>query len=134
MSIVEILVAVSVFIIGVVTITLMYISSLSGSLASLERARALFLAQEGLEATKSVKNSDAGNLSAGDYKLSLSNNHWVLFNDDSLEPYILDGFTRTITVTPDSSDNWLILSQVEWSHPLTGVTESLELVESFNNL
>lgn len=83
-SIIEILLAVAIFIIGVATITLMYINSLIGSVNSLEETGAIFLAQEGLEAVKSIRNVNFDNLSMGNYELALAETGWKLISTKGL--------------------------------------------------
>lgn len=93
-SVFELLLAISVFTIGVSTIIYLTLDSNAIALRSTDRTHALLLAQEGLEATRSIRDADFENLVAGSYGLGIQNGQWT-FQEN---PDTLGKFTRTISI------------------------------------
>ncbi len=80
-------------------------------LLSGERTQAVFLAEEGLEAVRDIRDDIFTNLSDGTYGLMISNNEWILSGSQD----ITDIFTREITIETVDSDRKKITSTVTWS-------------------
>lgn len=74
-----------------------------------QRGRAIFLAEEGIEAVRNIKDENFTFLTAGDHGLT-STNKWNLTN----QPEILENFTRTLTITDVNPQTKQISSQVAW--------------------
>lgn len=74
-----------------------------------QRDRAIFLAQEGLEAARSIRDQSFANLTTGDFGLAASN-QWSL----SSQPNIEDIFTRTITIVDINGQTKKVTSKVAW--------------------
>lgn len=75
------------------------------------RNKALFLAQEGLEAARDIRDQNFSNLSNGTYGISVTGTASFLGSSD-----ITDGiYTRTVTVSDVSTGIKKINSQVSWS-------------------
>jgi len=94
-SIVEIIVSVAVLgIISLATITTL-IQTLSTNRLSDEYAQGSYLAAEGIEAARSVKEQNWTNLLAGTYGISSSSGYWQLSGTNN----VLGKFTRTVAVS-----------------------------------
>lgn len=78
------------------------------------RTRALFLAQEGLEAARSLRDTNYANLSNGTYGLVQSGGHWVFSGSQD----ITEGFTRDITISSVDTDTKNITSHITWQQNL----------------
>ncbi len=76
-TLVEFLVAMVVFVAAASTISTLFFNAYSGSRQSIERTEAVFLAQEGMEAIRSIRDSDFAQLVVGTHGLAL-NSQWAL--------------------------------------------------------
>ncbi len=74
-----------------------------------QRERAIFLAQEGLEAARSIRDQSFTNLTVGNFGLS-SSTQWSLAPQSD----VVDIFTRTISIADINSQTKQITSKVEW--------------------
>ncbi len=74
-----------------------------------QRNRAIFLAEEGLEAARSMRDENFSNLIAGSFGL-LTNNKWNLIN----QPEIIENFTRTINIIDINQQTKQVISEVSW--------------------
>jgi len=83
-SIIEVILSVAIFVLGVASIALMHLNSVMGSYNSLDETRAVFVAQEGLEAVKSIRDNNFNNLSRGKYDLALNEGKWNLVSTEGL--------------------------------------------------
>ncbi|OGD69037.1 hypothetical protein A3I18_00690 [Candidatus Campbellbacteria bacterium RIFCSPLOWO2_02_FULL_35_11] len=88
-----------------------------------DRARAVFLAEEGLEAVRNIREENFANLTAGTYGLSLSGGQWVLSGSSD----VTENFTRSITISDIDIDTKNIVSTVFWQqNMLRGGSVSVE--------
>lgn len=94
-SLIEMLVAMSLFTIIVATIIFLVLDSETASRKDVTRTQAVLSAQEGLEAVRSLRDKDFLNLKNGSYGLMLQNGAWVLQNAADT----LNSLTRTITIS-----------------------------------
>ena len=134
-GIVEILVALAVFVVGVVSITLMYVNSMSISQSALERTRAAFLAEEGLEVMRAIANSDFSLLTDGVHELAWNgtDNQWNLVAENQGSGG-LAGFERVISISDGSFRGKLIEVKITWTQPVSGMTEELSLFSNLNEI
>lgn len=109
-SLVEVLVALSIFVLGVVSIGLLVLDANVSSRQGLERNQALFLAREGLEAVRSLRDGDFDNIPAGAYGLVLSANKWTLSGTSDTQ----DQFSRSVTISDIDIDTKKVASAVTW--------------------
>lgn len=72
--------------------------------------RALFLADEGLEVTRNIRDADFSNLTNGTHGIAISGDHWIFSGTSDLT----DMFTRQITIADGGTDRKTITSQVTW--------------------
>lgn len=107
----EIMFAMAVFTVGVVTIGYLIIDALVSLQYGTESARARLLAAEGIEAVESIRDGGFDLVSAGTYGLVLNQGLWKFSTSSDHE----GKFTRTITIL-DSGENYKeVKSQVVWS-------------------
>lgn len=109
-SLVEVLVALSIFVLGVATIGLLVLDANVSSRQGLERNQALLFAREGLEAVRSIRDGDFDNISTGTYGLVLSANKWTFSGTSDSQ----DQFTRTVVISDIDIDIKKVVSTVTW--------------------
>lgn len=109
-SLVEVLLSVSIF--GLLLIFLVggLIYGQEGTALSGARTRATFLAEEGLEASRNIRDSGFANLTGGTFGLSNSTSHWVFSGSSDTT----DQFTRSITISSVDANRKQIVSTVAW--------------------
>lgn len=106
----EILIGLAIFAVGIALVGILVLDALPSHRLGEERVRALALAEEGLEATRSIRDDDYKNLKAGTHGLALSGGEWVLFgSSDTTGP-----FSRSITITLLSGNRADITSNISW--------------------
>lgn len=127
-SIVEIIIATSIFSLYVVSFigAINYFNKWKFELGDKEGA--IYLSEEGIEASRSIRDVSFDNLIAGIHGLSIENNQWVLSGENDL----IDKYTRTIEIVDESSDVKNIISTVSWVNRL-GYSKSVSLVAVLTN-
>ncbi|MFH1956384.1 MAG: hypothetical protein ABIJ28_01940 [Patescibacteria group bacterium] len=109
-SLVEVLVAIAIFIGGISLIGFLVIDAGIASRQASERTRALSLAKEGLEAARSIRDNNFANLVNGSHGLVLSGNQWTFSGISDPQ----DQFNRSVTITEIDSNTKKIVSNVNW--------------------
>jgi len=109
-SLIEVLVALGVFVVGVVAIGFLVIDASISFRQANERTQAILLAKEGLEASRSIRDADFDNLTPGLHGIALSDNKWLFLG--SLD--VQDQFTRIINITDVDADIKKIESTISW--------------------
>lgn len=119
-SLVELLVAIAIFVIVVSTLLFLVLDSyVAGRLAS-EITQANFLAEEGLEAARSIRDNDWVDLINGDHGLMIFGGNWQFSGGSE----VIDGkFTRVVRVEEINSDRKKVTSQITWQFTETRVQE-----------
>lgn len=109
-SLIEVLLSIVVFAMLVtVFISSMIYGQESERLAG-DRARATFLAQEGLEAVRNMRDENISNLANGNHGLAVSGNVWSFSGTSD----VTDIFTRTIIISDIDTTTKLITSNITW--------------------
>ncbi|MEI6510806.1 MAG: hypothetical protein WCO25_02070 [Candidatus Uhrbacteria bacterium] len=90
------------------------------------KSQAVFLAEEGLEATQNIRDAAYSNLSAGTYGLTTTGNQWNLSGASDTTGI----YTRTQTIAVVDATKKSDTSTVSWKEP-TGQTRSVSLVTYF---
>lgn len=76
-----------------------------------QRARATFLAEEGLEASRNIRDASFSNLSDGTSGLAISGNQWTFSgSSDTTDSF----YTRQITISTAGTDRKQVVSTVSW--------------------
>lgn len=113
-SLVELLLAMGVFVLAVTAITWLILDVYLADRAGRERMLATFLAKEGLEATRSIRDSDWSNLTAGTHGLAISGDNWIFQGtEEDVSDRLREG-TRKIIVEEIDPDRKKASSQVAW--------------------
>lgn len=107
---IEVILAVSVFALIVTNLVGALIYGQESSSLSGARARAIFLAEEGLEATRNIRDSNFTNLLDGNHGLVVSANEWVFSGAQDTT----DIFDRQISISTVDADTKQIISRITW--------------------
>lgn len=131
-SLIELLIAVGIFtiIIGVVSFSLL--DSYTLNLKSQQNSIAVFLAEEGLEATRSIRDNNWNNLGVGEHGLVISDSVW---NFQGLQEDIsnkLKGGIRKIIVERIDAKRKKVTSKIIWE-TAQGNYQEISLVTYLNN-
>jgi len=110
-TLIELVVAIGIFVITVGVLVFLVLSSYESGRLGSEITQADFFAQEGLEATRSIRDDNWQNLTNGDHGLLLSGGNWQFSGSSEA----LDGkFTRVLTVEEIDPDRKKITSNITW--------------------
>ncbi|KPJ57114.1 hypothetical protein AMJ49_02325 [Parcubacteria bacterium DG_74_2] len=131
-SLIELLIAVGIFLISIsISIFFLLDSYISGRLAS-EITIANFLAEEGMEAVKSIRDNNWLDLLTGNHGLTISENHWIFQGpEEDLSDQLQKG-KRVIGIEDIDSDRKKITSRVIWQFTEER-TEEVRLVSYLTN-
>lgn len=109
-SLVEVLLAVSVFGLVVTALVGGLIFGQQSTALSGQRARAVILADEGLEAVRNIRDENFSSLTNGTHGLAISGNQWVLSGSQD----ITDIYTRQIAISTVDAKRKSITANVTW--------------------
>lgn len=115
-SLIELLIAMAIFTMAVTGLSFLVIDSYASGRLAQEITAANFLAEEGLEAARSIRDHNWNGLAPGSYGLATSTENTWIFQGSSedLSSQLKDGATRVITVEDLGSDRKKIVSTVFW--------------------
>lgn len=127
-SIVEVLLAMSIF--GLLVVALMgsYLYGQEATQISGNRARAALYAEEGLEAVRNIRDAAFSNLTNGTYGAVVSSNQWTLSGSSDTN----DIFTRQIVVSSIDTNRKSVVSTVSWQQN-AGRTGAVSVTTRFTN-
>ena len=120
-SLIEILLAVAVFTLGVVTIGFLVLESLASMRFAQDSLSARLLAQEGLEGVRAIRNDSFDRLQEGMYGLSRSDTGFELSED----PDEMGKFTRSVTLTQTEDGVFEVNASVQWDDSVISLTTVL---------
>lgn len=109
-SLVEVLLAVSVFGLMVTGLIGGLIYGQQSTQLAGQRVRAVMLADEGLEAVRNIRDANFANLADGTYGLTTTGNQWNLSGSSDTT----DIFTRAVTISTVDTNRKSITSSVAW--------------------
>ncbi len=112
-STIEALLASSILILIVTAFMGAFIYGSQSTALAGERARATFLAEEGLEASRAIRDSGFANLSNGTKGLAISGNQWTFSGSlDTTDSF----YTRQVTISTVNGDSnrKQVISTVTW--------------------
>lgn len=110
-SLVEVLLSAALFAVLVTTFAGALTYGQESERLSGDRARATFLAEEGLEAVRNMRDENFASLADGSYGLALSGNQWIFAGTSDTT----DIFSRSITVASVDADRKTIVADVNWN-------------------
>lgn len=109
-STIEVLLSSSILILIVTAFMGAYIYGSESTALAGQRARAAFLAEEGLEASRNIRDENFSNLTNGTFGLATTGNQWNLSGSSD----ITDIFTRAITISTIDANRKQVTSAVTW--------------------
>lgn len=109
-SLVEVLIALAIFIVAIATIGFLVLDAGFASRQGMERTKAVLLAKEGLEAARSIRDNSFSDLTAGMHGLALSGNHWIFSGTSDTQ----DQYTRSVTISNIDTYTKKIVCTVDW--------------------
>ncbi len=113
-TLVELLLAMGVFVLAVSAITFIILDVYLSDRAGRERMTATFLAKEGMEATRSIRDNNWTSLTNGDHGLAISANKWIFQGaEENVSNRLREG-KRKITVQAIDANRKKITSKVTW--------------------
>lgn len=102
-SLIEFLIAMGIFVLLISGLSLLIIDSYLSHRVSRERTKAIFLAEEGIEAVRSIRDADWDALTLGNHGLEISSNNWSFSSiQEDISEQLNEG-TRTIIVEEDEN-------------------------------
>lgn len=110
-SLVEVLLASSVFILLVTALVGAYLYGQEATALAGQRARAVLLAEEGLEASRNIRDASYANLTLGTHGLQISSNQWGFSGTSDVTDTV---FTRQIVVSSVDANRKNVASTVSW--------------------
>jgi type II secretory pathway pseudopilin PulG len=128
MSIVEVVIGIGIFSLLSLVAYQLYSGVRITALREGERNKALWLAEEGIEATRSMRDVDFARLTDGTHGLTLVNTSWSFVGTSDT----MDRYVRSVTITPLGEDTKEITSLVEW-RTAYGVSDSVHLTTVLTN-
>lgn len=109
-SLVEVLLSGAVFSLLVTTLVGVYLYGEESTALAGNRVRAVFFAEEGLEAVRNIRDANFSNLSNGTYGLSISGGQWSFSGSSDTNGI----FTRTVTVSSAGTNRKDVTVNVLW--------------------
>lgn len=110
-SLIEVLLAASLFSLLATSFIGAIIYGQEGTAIGGARARAIMLAEEGLEATRNIRDSGFANLNNGTFGLTIGGGQWSFSGSSD----VTDVFTRQIVITTPSTNRRRITSRINWT-------------------
>ncbi len=127
-SSVEALLAASIFGLLVTALVGTYLYGQEATALAGSRARAALFAEEGLEATRNIRDSSFSNLTDGPHGLSTSGNQWSFAGTSDTS----DGFTRQLVISTIDAKRKEVSSVVTWQQNPQR-TGTVSLITRFTN-
>lgn len=113
-SLIELLIAMGVFVLVVSATTSLILDVYLSDRVGRERMIATFLAKEGMEAARSIRDNNWGNLTNGEHGLVISGINWAFQgNQEDVSAQLREG-ERKIIVEEVDSDRKKVTSQIIW--------------------
>lgn len=127
-SLVEVILAGSIFLMLALILIGSLIYGQESSLKAGQRNRAVLLAEEGLEAARSIRNSGFANLEVGIYGLTTTTGKWELVADSEM----INNFSRSLTISVIDDHHKEIISKVIWNS-LNGAENNVSLATQLSD-
>jgi prepilin-type N-terminal cleavage/methylation domain-containing protein len=134
-TLIELLIAIGIFVIAVTGLAYFILDSYVAGRLTEEITVANFLAKEGIEAARSIRDNDWSILSVGEHGLMISGNNWVFSGTEEDVSYLLGKGTRKIIIeefSPVDPDRKKITSRISWEFT-PARNQDVQLVTYFTN-
>jgi Tfp pilus assembly protein PilV len=129
MSIFEIVLAAAILAVAAAGFVGAYALSVQSRKSAADRVHASFLAEEGLEAARAMRDGSFSNLVNGTWGLATTSNQWNLLGPQD----VTAGFTRQITIADADSSTKQVTAAVSWRSP-GSTTSTVSLATYLANL
>src|SRR3989344_5005317 len=113
-SMIEVILASSIFAMIVVSFVGVFLYGQESTTLAGKRSSAVFLAEEGLEALKNIRDAGFANLTDGTFGLAISGGQWILSGVSDVNGI----FTRQIMISTIDAKRKLVTSRVDWQQNL----------------
>ncbi|MDD4830914.1 MAG: prepilin-type N-terminal cleavage/methylation domain-containing protein [Candidatus Pacebacteria bacterium] len=113
-SLIELMIAMGVLALSVSAITFLTLDSYISLRSGQEETRAVFLAQEGLEAARAIRDDNWDSISNGSHGLAFVSGKWQFFGEEENISDKLSGGTRKIEVEQIDEERKKITSSIFW--------------------
>ena len=130
-SLIELLVAVGIFALASFALVFFIVNSYTSGQMSNEYLIADFLAREGLEAARNIRDNSFSGLAAGEYGLAISGGNWIFQGSEENLSLQLPGAKRMVAIQDIGADRKKISSKVFW--PAGGGQREVEFFTYFTN-
>ena len=127
-SLIEVILAIALFSLYSTSIIVFITHGEESILRVGQKAKASFLAEEGIEATRAIRNENFENLIDGSYGIDSVSGKWQLVSS----PTQIDGFSREITISTVDNNTKKITSKISWSKR-DGSSTFLEFLTQLTN-
>ncbi len=127
-SLVELLISMSIFLIFVSAVYSVSIGTIVQGETSVNRERAIHLSEEGIEASRNIRDANFANLVDGTYGLQINNGVWSYVGSDDSTGI----FTREVKISTVNENEKQIEVIVDWSDRVSD-SNSVSLVSSLTN-
>jgi len=131
-SLLELIIAIGVFVTVISGLSLFLHESFISGRLSLEITKAIFSAQEGLEAVRSIRDYSWDELITGNHGLMISGNKWILQGSQEDISDELRGGVRIIQIEDIDSDRKKITSKINWQF-VEGRPQEIKLITYLTN-
>ncbi|MFH1078341.1 MAG: hypothetical protein V1745_03640 [Patescibacteria group bacterium] len=128
LSLVEVLLAIAIFVVGVSTFGAMILNAATSERLASERQKARFLAEEGVEAVRSIRDASFDVLGTGTYGLAVTGTVWGLSGTSDVS----EGYTRSVQLDCGTMDYCAVTSTVLWEFA-PGLTQRVVLSTMLTN-
>ena len=113
-SLIELLIALGIFVVIVSAVSFLLINGYLSDIQASQNSQAIFLAEEGMEAVRSIRDNDWEDLEPGSHGLTISENHWIFQGDSEDISDKLPQGKRVITIGDINEDRKKVISQITW--------------------
>ncbi len=112
-SLAEAILAIAIFTISMTSVVAIVLDAGSAGRREQERIRAVELAQEGLEATRAIRDAAFANLTVGNHGLAISSGRWVYSGSSDAQ----GAYTRVVAIGAPDDFRRNVTSTVSWVEP-----------------
>jgi len=110
-SLIEVLLAMTIFTVGLSVIWVMYLNALNTGRANAERASGNQLALEGIEALRAIRDDNFSSLSNGTWGLTTTGGRWALSSASDTQGF----YTRQVEISLLDADRAAVTTTVTWN-------------------
>jgi Tfp pilus assembly protein PilV len=131
-SLLELIVAIGIFSLVITGLTFFIFDSYLANRLSYDLTKADFLAEEGVEAVRSIRDNNFSDLTTGTHSLAISGGHWIFQGIEENLSSQLNGGKRVVSIEDIDSNRKKITSTVSWKFT-ENRPEEIKLVSYLTN-